>query len=434
MSKPLILYASLVSIYFFPLFSPYPQSKGLAAEALPVGEQQEIKPSKSPPNNPISIFEQKFVNKTFSKGDLAELITLVEKNPQNSQAHLLLANCCDSLGLPLQAMDQYKLAFKYGPNNADSFLELIKALMRSGQLTAASALLKQGAQKFPAHPQILFWTGNALYSAKRYDEAAALYEEAFAKSNKPIIGLPSAMGNIYLQQGNYTKAYQMANIDLSYNRYLPQANELMGLILFRSGRIEKASPFLAVAFKYDPDNYTLASAYAQSLTWTGKYSDALIPALIAFAKASGYQNVETAKITVDQIIPRLSKRVVKENVYKVRGLPSLAHNAQIHLLLARICLSKGVADLALNECLIATKLNPSDSIAKYRLALILENYTHEYGLSLQYLRQAHVLEPYNPQIKQHLMRLEDRLTISKSDWAWRVKDWLTNGIWQSTSS
>ena len=77
---------------------------------------------------------------------------------------------------------------------------------------------------------------------------------------------------------------------------------------------------------------------------------------------------------------------------------------------------------------MAVKIDPHYALAKYKLALFMENYKHDYGSALNYLREARVLEPYNREINLHLTRLEDRLAINKSDWAWRLKDWLTKNM------
>ncbi len=75
--------------------------------------------------------EQEILHKNLSKASLAQLTSIVTAYPNSSHAHILLGNCCDSMGLPEQAMEQYKLAFKCGPNNIDSCLELVKAQVRA---------------------------------------------------------------------------------------------------------------------------------------------------------------------------------------------------------------------------------------------------------------------------------------------------------------
>jgi len=376
------------------------------------------------PIDSLSRIEQEFANKKLSKDSLAALVEIVDKYPTNSHAHIVLGNCCDSFGLPEQAMEQYKLAFKYGPNEVESFLELVKALVRTGQLTAASSLLMQAMQRFPADPQVLFWTGNALYKEQRYDEAKALYQEAWAKSHKPIVGLYSALGSLDLREGRYGNALRLAMADLSHDKNLPQANEVAGLALERMSRYEKALPYLTIAFKYNPENYSLAYSFARSLMWCAKYNQAFMPALFALSNAPHYEGRSLVINTMKTITPHLSKGEVQADISQASQSRYLWQNPLVHQELMRICIDKGLLDLALVEGSIAVRLNPQSANARYKLALMLENYKHDYPAALQYLREAQVLDPYDHDIKQCLMRLEDRLTINKADWAWQLKDWL----------
>ena len=157
------------------------------------------------------------------------------------------------------------------------------------------------------------------------------------------------------------------------------------------------------------------------------------------------QEKKAAQSSLDTIAPHLSKRLLKEHILEMARFPELQKNANVHMELAKICLNKNLFDLALAEGFVTVKLNPQSAEGKYRLALILENDKHYYPAALQYLREAQVLEPYNQSISQHLMRLEDRLTINKSDWGLAIERlaeycakflnvWLTGGTKLCTDS
>jgi tetratricopeptide (TPR) repeat protein len=375
-------------------------------------------------NGSLSRIEQEFLHQRLSKASLAELISIVNEYPTSSRAHIVLGNCCDAMGLPEQAMEQYKLAFKYSPDNVQSILELVKAQIRAGQLSAASSLLKQAMERFPTDPQILFWTGNALFKEQRYNEARELYVQAINKSKKPIVGINSALGNLSLLEERYSNALALAMTDLAYDPNLPLANEVAGLAFLKIGKFEHAVPYLAIAYKSDPTNYNIAINYARSLIWCGKYNDAIMPVLSAMAIAPNFIDRNAVTKITDDLIPHLSKASICDRADQISSLSALNKNVFVHLELAKMCLKRNLPQLALKESLLAVKLDPHSADAKYKLALVTENYEHDYPTALRYLREAKVLDPYNYEITQHLSRLEDRLTINKSDWAWHLKDWL----------
>jgi tetratricopeptide (TPR) repeat protein len=379
----------------------------------------------------LNKIEQEYNSKTLSKASLVELIFIVNKYPKNGRAHIILGNCCDSMGLPEQAMEQYKLAFKYSPNNVGSLIELVKAQVRAGQLSAASSLLKQAMQRFPADPQILFWTGNALFKEHRYDEAKQLYAEALNNSKSHIVGINSALGHLSLLQEQYANALALAMADISYEPNHPQANEVAGLALLKMGKFEHAISHLAIAYKNCPSNYDLALSYARALIWCGKYNSALMPGLSALASAPNFIDRYAATKTLEAIAPYLSKVTILEVIDEVNNSRTINKNIFVHLELAKICLKKNLSALAYNESLTAVKIDPWSAQAKFRLALITESYKQDYKSALNLLREAKVLDPYNYEIKQYLMHLEDRLTIKKTDWAWSLKDWLDETLHQT---
>ncbi len=278
--------------------------------------------------------------------------------------------------------------------------------------------------RFPADPQVLFWTGNALFKERRYDEARQLYVQAINKSKKPIIGINSALANLSLLEQRYGNALALAMVDLAYDPNLAQANEVAGLAMVKIGKFEQAVPHLAIAYKNDPGNYNLAVDYTRALIWCGKYDQAIMPAMSGIADASNFLERRSVDKLVDNFISHISKASVCESVEQISHLHNFDKNAFVHLELAKICLKIDLPELALKETLIAVKIDPHSANAKYKLALIAENYEHDYANALRYLREAKALEPYNSEINQHLLRLEDRLTINKIDWAWRLKDWL----------
>ena len=274
----------------------------------------------------LNCIERDFNNKSLSKASFLDLISLVDKYPNNSRAHILLGNCCDSMGLAEQAIQQYKLALKYSPNNVESIIQLIKAQTKAGQLAAARNLLRQAMEKYSDDPQILFLTGNALFKEQRYEEAKQLYIRA--ANAKSIIGINSALANLSLVQGDFRNALVLAMADLAIDPNLPQANEVAGEALLKLNRFAQALPHLRIAYNNDPVNYKLALNYAQTLIWCGKYDDALMPIINALANCENLMQ----RIPVNRAIDDSTHHLTNGSIVKTIGLVSSSNSLNKNIL------------------------------------------------------------------------------------------------------
>ncbi|PWU02562.1 MAG: hypothetical protein C5B53_01465, partial [Candidatus Melainabacteria bacterium] len=78
-----------------------------------------------------------------------DLAAILEKDPSNYRAHLLLGNCYELLGLPGESYEQYQLALKYGPNQLKAIVGMIKAETKTGRMAMASRLVNDAMKRFP---------------------------------------------------------------------------------------------------------------------------------------------------------------------------------------------------------------------------------------------------------------------------------------------
>ena len=217
---------------------------------------------------------------------------------------------------------------------------------------------------------------------------------------------------------------RLAARDLAMDKNFVPANEVMGVALMKVGLFERAMPYLKIAFLSEPGSYAIAFDYAQSLIWCGLYNDAVMPVLCSLAAAHGEQQNEIVCKAINRIVVHLSRKNVEQAVQAASRFRLAGNRAAVHSQLAKMCLNKGLIDLAVSEAFRAVKLAPQAAEANYEMALILESYRHDNLSALQFLRQAHALAPYDYEISQHLMRMEDRLTSSKTDWSEQFKNWI----------
>lgn len=352
----------------------------------------------------------------------SDLEMILGKEPANYRAHLLLGNCYELLGLREQATQEYELATKYGPNDPKAVVELIKMQIKSGKIQSAMALLQSATKKFPNDPDIMFWVGNYLFTQRRWNEAENAYLMALDK-NKKILGLSSALGEIRLGQGEYGRAYVLAEADLAIKSDFPLAHRVRGIALANTGRYQRAVPSLRIAFKFNPLAENVSMLYAKSCVWSGLYSEALEPALLNLALNS---SLETAalpeKEIVITIVRKLKDKEVGETTDKVTRKLGLRNSAAFHFALGDAFDKAGRWQLATEQFRQGLALAPTFGRGWFRLGEQLERHTRNYDEALAYYQKASALEPNDAQINYHVNRLHDRLSARPNDWAWQLKD------------
>ena len=366
--------------------------------------------------------EQRLSQRQITQAAITELAQIINRYPKNCRAHIIMGNCCDYLGLPEQSTQQYKLALQYGPNQSCACLNLIKALTKTGQWTAANSLLKLAEQRFPNDPQVLLWTGNTSFREGKYREAEVYYLQAMQLAKQPILGLPTALAQERLREGNYGDALKLTEQDLAIDSNFSMANEICGQALMKMGQFECAMPRLKIAFEQKSPSFTVVFDYTRSLIWCGMYSEALIPGLCGLAQAPNDEYRAATRKILNQISIHLSKQMVERAVQELPHYRLVENSDIAHSQMAKLCLDKGLTNLAISQSLVAIHLAPQSAEDRYELALILETYQHNYLEALKYLRQARAIAPNDYALSQHLMRLEDRLTNHKTDWSWQFKD------------
>ena len=359
-----------------------------------------------------------------SDSSYEDLSRILEQDPRNSKAHLLLGNCYDALGLPGEAYEQYELAFKYAPNDTKALCGAIKAELHSGRLALATQLIENGIKRFPDNPELKFWKGSLLYSQNKMNEAEVLFQEALNSQTK-IFGLPTAMATIRFRQKLYSDAATLVKEDLKKEPNSVLANEVLGLSLMRMRLYSKAVKPLAVAFQGNPGKSIIAEEYAQALYWAGDYRSALKPALINLAlSADLYSNDPLSKTILGRILLHVKATDLSEAIDNVSGRFGIDKNAAFHFALGDVLDRYGFRELAMKQYRKGLDLQPGFGRGWYRLALDLECVNHDYEQALACLRKASSLLPEDESVSRHLLRFEDRYNNYHKDWAWQIKDWL----------
>ncbi|MBS2005879.1 MAG: hypothetical protein JST01_02485, partial [Cyanobacteria bacterium SZAS TMP-1] len=85
----------------------------------------------------LDIYEKDIDGKNLSEGDFQKLADLAAKNPTNWRVHLLFGRGFDLQGLNDQAVEQYRLADQYGPQDPQAIVQILSSMLAKGAGEAA---------------------------------------------------------------------------------------------------------------------------------------------------------------------------------------------------------------------------------------------------------------------------------------------------------
>lgn len=354
---------------------------------------------------------------------------IIEADPNNREAHFVLANCYDQLGLPDLATEQYAEAVKLSPNDPHALVEYVKALIKNGDTKSAMQLLDAADKRFPKDPEVSFWYANSLATAGKFDDAVRRYKFALAR-NPNILGIHSAFGETLLDRGRYGDAVREADADLRIDKNFPLAHKVRGIALCGLGRFQEAIPDLQFAYKIWPMKTDLTHKYVAACVWNQDYRQALDPAIMLIAQTSSLDaNNMREKQYLREIIRHLPEAVVKQRINELGpGIDSTYRNPAFHFALGDVLDAVGKPELAIDQYQAGIAMMPTFARGIFRLGKDLEQARHEYEQALFCYRKAHELAPSDKEINMHLVRLQQRLRDRQADIAWRLKDWLSGGI------
>ena len=367
------------------------------------------------------------IEKKIEKDELgdeiyAALDAIITKEPTNYKAHLYLGNCYAKLGLPDQAIEEFRLATKFGPNQPKAFVELVKQQIRLGQIPAALELLREAKKKFPNDPEVLFWSGTELFNKGRIPEAQHIWLLAMNK-NKKMLGLASSLAEVALMQGDFPKAKAMAQQDLEIDPNFAMANRIYGLALASTGKFEQSIVPLNKAYQQQPFKQGLADNLAACAVWAGQWKIALEPSIISLgATATLDSNNPKEKTRLYDVFRHVKANEIEMAIMaatiKIGKHPPGAY----FFALGDVLDSVNMRQLAMEQYKRGLQEEPAFGRAWFRLGQDLEIYAKDYQQALQCYQKAHVFKMQDQEITMHMHSLSDKLAKRDLDWSWKLKD------------
>ncbi|MGH9549554.1 MAG: tetratricopeptide repeat protein, partial [Terriglobales bacterium] len=254
-----------------------------------------------------------------TEATMGNLARILEADPHNRQAHLALASCYDRLGLPDQAGEEYAVAAQMSPDDPHALVEFVKSLVRGGQSQQGMKLLEAASKRFPNDPEVMFWYANYLASTNHQAQALKLYNSAMVKlssmTTPAMLGLPSALGELYLENQRYGDAIKYAEKDIAIDKEFWLAYKIKGFALYGLGRYDQAREYLGQAYHHMPYKPQVAKKFAAACVWNADYKQALDPALVDLAMTSALNdNNFMEKHQVREIVRKLPEHYVRERI------------------------------------------------------------------------------------------------------------------------
>jgi tetratricopeptide (TPR) repeat protein len=358
-----------------------------------------------------------------------DLAKMIQTNPENYQAHFLLAICYQRMGLPDESLPELKLAVQNGPNDPAPILGLIREAAQLGQSDLAAQVATIAFNRFPENPEVQFWQANfALQTGNRLAEADKLFNKIIKKGVK-IPDLKLSLAQLRYAQKKYGEALSLANEQLAETPLLPAANLLKGNIYMMRSDYQNAYLPLKRAYAKLVFTRGVAKAYAEACFWTGHYQETLEPAIVRIALAAVKGEEDK---TIETIFKQAARRVPKETVEKIVNVSSNKldsfskfHQAStFHRMLAQCLSSVGMHSLAVTEFQRGLSTAPEDPVLNFLLARELELYCGKYDQALEHYKKARLANVDEKDIDLYIEHLQTRIRARQDDLAWQLKDWL----------
>ncbi len=375
------------------------------------------------------------IQSELDKGQLTQesvnqVAELTQKFPGNYKLHLYYGLCLDEVGLPDEALEQFRLADKLGPRDPRGTVGILNHLLSRGDQKAANILLDEALKRFPNTPEINYFLGKVLKDNGRYAEAEKVFTRAY-RSGHRIFRLPTELGEL-LQNKNPQLAIKLADEDLEQHPNYYRALQVKGTALLNMGEFSLALEPFKNLFSQSPAYGRFAEYYSRCLFWSGNYRDAVQPGLYYLAQQAqevgGPLPAQHALVTVlrhfnrdfaAKQIDEFYASVAKSN----RSVQAMVKPA-FHYYLASILENVPRPDLAMVEWQKYLQSNPNSFDALYHLGILQENYKHDYAAAYKLYSQAHGLAPHDGNAYNAYVRMLERLSNSSEDWAQSLRDWL----------
>lgn len=220
----------------------------------------------SDPNTPVASLVQLYVRSGQPEQAEQFLNTVLEANPNNLQAEILLASLHELGGRKPEAEAAFKAVVDKHPKSVVAHGALAEFHLRSGRMDAAEAAVRSGLEHQSKNLRLRLLSALIHEQAGRYEEAITEYEAMFEEQPRSTIvanNLASLLADHRDDEASIEKAHSIAV--RFRDSTVPQFLDTLGWVYYRKGDYDDAVTLLKTAAEKLPNvelvHYHLGMAY-----------------------------------------------------------------------------------------------------------------------------------------------------------------------------
>lgn len=388
------------------------------------------------------VLAQNFVNSEVAKirdqlagtrnfeAALSQVQALLEKEPNNAEAHMLCGKILNRLGYESLAEEEFRAADKLDPTQPRSVLALFHKKLEIEGPKAANEYMSYVQARFPYDPSVLIMQGLLARTNNLPLQAEFFYSLAMQRYPETP-GLATALASLRISQHRYKEAIELADKDLKLKKDHPVANLAKGQALLLQGSAEEAIPYLLGCFKNAGiEKKEAADLLSRAYISSGHYGEAVEPTLICMALCplKDREAVNPYKRRLNLILQHHvgAQEVINTLQVTQRQLNEEERIAFMYFAAGDVLDHTGAWKEAGDAFALGLQHNPYAARAYMRLGAVKEK-QRDYNAAFALYFRAYQYNHDDREIAARLARLNNRRNAQDSDFAWQLKDFLAGG-------
>jgi cellulose synthase operon protein C len=207
---------------------------------------------------------------------LSFLKTVLDTNPENAEAYVLLGSIRLANGAPDQAINDFKTAIDKQPRDAAGYRALADLYFRQKDNDAAIKTLRAGLNQNPTDVTLHMALATMLEATSDYEAAISEYERVLSLQPSSVV---AANNLASLLLDHRTDKVSLARAQALAGRLrqspVPQFKDTLGWARYRSGDVAEAVPLLQEAADALPDQAVVHYHLGMSYLATGQAAGAV---------------------------------------------------------------------------------------------------------------------------------------------------------------